>query len=179
MPAAYVDGIATLEQRPIILTGSRTRAVLLFAACAAFIALGLFAIVRGEEDVRAVAAPTALLFALGMALAGAQIARPSVMTIAADGVTVRAIFRTWRIAWDQVDAFFVHRIRAAGPAAQMPDVAAFRWRGGAAQAGGRSGLFRVKGCDGTFGAGWPLSASALTGLLNAARDRSLAGERIN
>ncbi len=178
MPAAFAQRIAALDRAPIVLAGSRKRAVFLFAACAAFIALGLFAVLRGEEDVLAVAAPTALLFGLGMALACAQIARPSVMTIAADGVEVRALFRTSRIAWDEVDAFFVHRIRAAGPAAQMPDVAAFKWREGAVQAGGRSGLFRVKGCDGTFGAGWPLSAPALTGLLNAARERCLARDRV-
>ncbi len=176
-PTPFADELARLDEAPIVFTGSRTRAILLLAACLAFIALGLFALVKGENDLLATAIPTALLFGLGMAIAAAQIARPAVMTIAADGVHVRTIFRTWRVAWDEVGAFFVYRMRAAGPnVAQAPDVAAFAWRDPPQSGWRRIKMLRATGCDGTFGGGWPLPAPALVDLLNAARDRALRND---
>ena len=175
--SATLDALAALDRAPIVLTASRTRAVLLLAACAGFIALGLAAVARGEEDVRAAAVPTALLFGFGMLVAGVQIARPAVMTISAGGVHVRSLLRSWGVAWDEVGAFFVYRVRVPGPgAAQAPDVAAFHWRDPPTAGWRRFRLFRASGCDGTFGTGWRMSAPALADLLNAARDRWLEAE---
>ncbi len=174
--APFADKLAQLDEAPIVFTGSRTRSVLLLVACLAFTALGLVALAKGEDDLLATAVPTALLFGLGMAIATAQIARPAVMTIAADGVHVRTIFRTWRVAWDDVGAFFVYRLRATGPSvARAPDVAAFAWRDPPQSGWRQIKMLRATGCDGTFGGGWPLPATALVDLLNAARDRSLRG----
>ncbi|WP_158810893.1 hypothetical protein, partial [Beijerinckia sp. L45] len=114
-PSAFADRLASLGSAPIVVTGSRGKAVLLLVSCLTFVVLGLVAIAKGEDDILAIGLPAALIFGLGMLVAAVQIARPSVMTLTLDGVTVRTIFRSWEVRWDQVDRFFVDRAPAAGP----------------------------------------------------------------
>jgi hypothetical protein len=174
-PAAFADKLARLDQQPIVVAGSRRKAALLLVACLTFMVLGVVAIAKGEDDVLAVGLPAALIFGLGVIVAGVQIARPSVMTFTMDGVTVRTIFRTWEVRWAQVDRFFVYRARAVGPhtGVTAPDMAAFTWRDPPRTARRWLTLGRASGLDGAFGAGWQLSARQLTDLLNAAQARSL------
>lgn len=179
-PPAFADKLAALDREPIVVLGSRGKAVLLFAACLTFVVLGLVAMAKGEDDILAVGLPAALIFGLGMIVAGVQIARPSIMTLTGDGVTVRTIFRTWAVRWDQVDPFFVYRAPAAGPQTGVtaPDMAAFTWRDPPVTARRWLKLGRA-GIDGGFGAGWQLSARQLVDLLNAAQARAVGdGARI-
>jgi hypothetical protein len=174
-PSAFADQLARLEQQPIVVTGSRGKAVLLFASCLTFVILGVVAIAKGEDDVLAVGLPAALIFGLGMAVAAVQIARPSIMTLTTDGVTVRTIVRSWDVRWDQVERFFVYRARAVGPQTGItaPDMAAFTWREPPVTARRWVKIGRAAGLDGAFGAGWQLSERQLADLLNAAQARAL------
>ena len=174
-PPAYADKLARLDREPIVVMGSRGKAVLLLVSCLTFVVLGVVAIAKGEDDMMAVGLPAALVFGLGMAVAAVQLARPAMMTLTMDGVTVRTILRTWDVRWDQVDRFFVYRAPAAGPQTGItaPDMAAFTWRDPPVTARRWLTLGRAAVYDGGFGAGWQLSARQLVDLLNAAQARAL------
>ena len=180
----YTDRLAALHREPIVIRGSRGRPALLLAACLVFVALGAVALARGEDGGLSAGLPAALVFGAGAAFAGMQIARPAVMTIDLEGVTVATLVRTWSIRWSEVRSFSVYRMRAATspnwsgpnwsrPGWSSPEVAAFA-RIDAAPAGRFPRFGRDAGIDGGFGPGWPLSGRQLTDLLNAARAIALA-----
>ena len=175
----FADGLATLDREPIVIPGSRGKAVMLLVACVGFVMLGLVAIVKGEDDVLSMGLPAALIFGLGGSIAILQIVRPPVMTLTMDGVSVQTIFKTWSVRWDQVEEFFVYKARnvnqAAGYAMGTTEMAAFNWT--APVAAGKHGLLSgKKAADGGFGPGWTVSAADLVSLLNAAKTRALGRE---
>ena len=173
--AAFDAALATLDRAPIVIRGSRTKAVLLLSACLFFAALGCYAIVRGAEDGLDAGIPAAGIFGLGVLVAAIHVARPSVMTIGPEDVTVQTILRTWSVRFDQVDTFFVYRTRIMGPTSGLSGVemTAFKWNAGESPAHRPLKLGRLLGADGGFGPGWPLSAKQLADLLNAARAQAV------
>lgn len=180
IPAGYADKIERLDEAPIVIGASRARAILLFVGCLTFVLLGLAAVFRGEEDVMAVALPSALVFGLGMLIAGLQIARPPTLTITREGVTVKTMFRTWSVDFVHVESFFVHRRPTAGVAAGFgtSDMAAFHWID-TDRKPRRFSFGLTPGIDGGFGPGWSLSPRHLADLLNAARRKATGEEPLS
>jgi hypothetical protein len=150
-------------------------------ACLTFVGLGGVAIAKGDDDVLSMGVPAALIFGLGILVALIQIARPSVMTITAEGVSVRTILKTWSVRWVEVGDFFVFQTRGINQSTGLTfsgtEMAAFNWAGAPERPARRGRLLRAAGADGGLGPGWPLSARQMADLLNAARARALEAAR--
>jgi hypothetical protein len=171
----YAGEIATLGSKPVVIKGSRIKAIVLLAACLGFTLLGAVAIVKGEDDILAMGKPAALIFGIGALLAIIQISRPPVMTLTIEGVGVQTIFKRWFLRWDQVEDFFVYRPpsikNSTGAMMAAGEMAAFNWT--APVAAEKRGVFSgKKGADGGFGPGWSLSAADLVSVLRAAKARA-------
>lgn len=170
------DSIANLDREPVVILGSRAKAVMLLIGCTTFVLLGLVAIIKGEDDLLTMGLPAALIFGLGALIALLQITRPPVMTLDMEGVRVKTIFKTWTIRWDQVEEFFVYKSKhvnqAAGYAMGTTEMAAFNWTAPVA-AQKRKVLSGKRAADGGFGPGWSLAANDLVSVLNSAKARAL------
>lgn len=171
----YAREIELLASKPVVIRGSRIKAMVLLSACLGFTLLGTVAIFKGEDDILAMGKPAALIFGIGALLAIVQIGRPPVMTLTMEGVGVQTIFKSWFLRWDQVEDFFVYKPpavkNATGVMMGAGEMAAFNWTAPAAAE--KRGVFSgKKGADGGFGPGWSLSAADLVSVLKAAKARA-------
>lgn len=97
-----------MEDEVIILHGAKKKALLLLLASSAFVAMGTLMILDGKNGGWAVSA----FFGLGVAISLYMLTPNAIrLTIDRHGIEMKSVFKPMKLAWDDVDGFYVGQIR--------------------------------------------------------------------
>lgn len=143
-----------------VIKGSRAKVLLLLVACLLFTAAGVW-MLRDPDIDRTMAWLCIVLFGLGIPLALFMLVRPGSLTLRADGFTVRTLWKSFDVAWDDVEAFHAWQ----NPYARQRLVA-WSYRPGHAPAGALAGVSARLGAEGAMPGMMSLSTDKLVTLMN-------------
>lgn len=158
----------SLDSPPIVVDGSRLRAILLAAGSLSFVLGGFYVIARSGGLAGLV--PT-LFFSLTGVVALWMVLEPPRLEIGPDGIAQRVLGRTHRLAWSDIHDF---RPASVGVGARAVGFDYLNERP-------KSGRLRrltaaITGVEGMLQPGYELEPHRLADLLNHARERWLAQE---
>ncbi len=156
----------SLDQPPVVVQGSRTRAIWLLIASAVFVSAGLF---LWTPD----AAAIMRLFSIGFfSLCGlvglGMLITPARLVIGPSGLTQTVLWRTSRFAWTDIYNFRSVSLSLTNKAVGF-DYLALRPK----RAALRRLNFAFAGVQGSLQPGWEIDPETLANLLNEARERWL------
>lgn len=152
----------TVDSEIIVVSLSRLKAALLFLVSAAFVAIGIFMIGRGNLLGWAVA----VFFVLGIPLSLYMLV-PGAMELRIDrhGIQMKTLFRPFTIAWKDIDGFYVTRISNATMIGISYAASYDRMRLGRGIAAGLTGV------EGALPNNFNMSAEDMCTLLNESKSR--------
>ena len=157
----------SLEQPPIVIRGSRARALVLTLICAGFVAIGA-AYVSGPKGSDPAMGFVMVFFGLGLPVALWMLVAPSRLEIGPTGIAESVLWRTTRMSWDEVYNF---RPVAMGLSNRF---IGFDYLVPPRKGGGLRRLnAALVGAQGALQAGWEIDSQAVANLLNQARERWL------
>ena len=163
----------SLEQPPIVVHGSRARALMVTLICAAFVAIGA-TFVLGPKGFEPAMGFVMLFFGLGLLVGLWMLVAPARLEIGPAGIAQRVLWRTTRMSWTDVYDF---RPVAMGLTNRF---IGFDYLVPPPRGGGLRQLNNaLVGAQGALQADWEIKSEAVADLLNQARERWLhapAGE---
>ena len=150
-----------------VFVASRLRMALLLVVAAIFVAGGVWMSQNPDLTAVIVGWVSTIFFGAGFFAIAIQVARPSRLTLSADAFTVQTAFRKpLRIAWEDVEEFFVWRYR-------QTKLVSYRYVAGNAPQTPMSGINKAFGLDGSVPPGFATKADALASLMNDYRKRAI------
>src|SRR6186713_2208657 len=93
---------------PVVVAASKRKAMLLFLGSGAFVAIGVFLILKGESTAWFAVAFFGLCLAVSVVL---LLPGSTKLTIDREGIHITNMFRLTHIRWRDVDSFYVGSIR--------------------------------------------------------------------
>jgi uncharacterized membrane protein YhaH (DUF805 family) len=155
----------SLDSPPIVVEGSRVRAILLLAGSLAFVLGGLYVV--AQSGVLAGFVPT-LFFSLTGAVALWMVLEPPWLEIGPDGIAQRVLGRTHRLSWADIHDF---RPASVGIGARA---VGFDYLKAPTSGRLRRLSAAITGVEGMLQPGYELEPHRLADLLNQARERWIA-----
>jgi hypothetical protein len=143
-----------------VIKGSRLKVMLLLAICLIFTAMGVYLL--GDPSVSPVMAWLCVgLFGLGVPLSLAMLALPNSVTLRSDHFTVRALWKSYDVAWGDVEVFHVWQ----NPYARQRLVA-WTYRPGCGPTGVMANMSANLGAEGAMPGMMSMSTDKLVALMN-------------
>lgn len=107
-----------MDGEVIVLGADKKKAVFMLLAASAFVAVGIFMIIRGEDVM--VGWMCALFFGLGIPVS-IYMLTPGAgeLRIDRNGIQMRAIFRPWKLSWSDVNGFYVGHVKTGYSSTKM------------------------------------------------------------
>ncbi|MBN9318238.1 MAG: hypothetical protein BGN86_11390 [Caulobacterales bacterium 68-7] len=148
------------DDGPIVVRQSRGKALLLFAVCVGFAAVG---VVGWLDERHPMLALCAVFFGLGSLVALANLVSPGRLVVDERGCGWTILFRSHRVDWRDVEAFYVVRV-------QRTDMIGFTFAEGSDRGKRMRAVNQsIAGCDAALPGGWSLKAAEVATLLNASK----------
>jgi hypothetical protein len=153
-----------VDDEVIVLTGSKKKAVLLLLGSAAFVAIGVWMVAKGE----AMGWGAIIFFGLGL-LASLYMLTPNAVRLRIDrsGVEMKTLFKPMRLGWGDVNGFYVEHIRTGYSKTKVIAIAfseSYR-----KQRAGRQVASALTGVEGALPNHFNRPAEEICELLNAAK----------
>ena len=157
----------SLEQPPIVIRGSRGRALMVTLICAGFVAIGA-AYVSGPKGFDPTMGFAMIFFGLGLLVGLCMLVAPARLEIGPGGIAESVLWRTRRMSWNEAYNF---RPVAMGMSNKF---IGFDYLVPPPKGGGLRQLnAALVGAQGALQAGWEIDSVAVANLLNQARERWL------
>ena len=105
-----------MNDEVIVLTGNRSKAVLVLLGSAAFVAIGVAMVANGK----AMGWGAIIFFGLGL-LTGIYMLTPNANRLQIDknGIEMKTLFKPMKLEWSDVDSFYVTKIRTGFASTKM------------------------------------------------------------
>jgi len=149
-----------------VIAGSRGKSALMLLVSLIFVAGGIL-LLRSPDVSRAVAWLCLGFFGVCTVVAAATLIAPNRIVLSDRGFTATALWRSFDVAWDDVEGFHVWK----NPAAHQT-LAAWRYRPGHAPTGVLAGMSDSLGAQGSVPGLYGMSTPALVELLNTRLEAS-------
>lgn len=143
-----------------VIEGSRVKAGFVLLISLAFVAIGVF-LLRQPDVSRSVAWLCLAFFGVCALVGLASLVKPNRIALREHGFTATALWRSFDVAWDDVEDFHVWK----NPAAHQT-LAAWRYRPGREPRGPLAAMSESLGAQGSVPGGYGMSTPALVALLN-------------
>lgn len=151
-----------------VIQGSRGKSAVMLLVSGLFV-LGGILMIRDPDVSRAVAWLCLGFFGFCALVALATMVQPNRLVLRERGFTATALWRSFDVAWDDVEVFYVWK----NPAAHQK-LAAWRYRAGRAPRGALAAMSDSLGAQGSVPGLYGLSTPALVELLNSRLEASRA-----
>jgi hypothetical protein len=151
-----------------VIEGSRAKSAFMLLISLGFVAIGVF-LLRQPDVSRSVAWLCLAFFAVCALVALAMLVKPNRIVLGPKGFKATALWRSFDVAWDDVEGFHVWK----NPAAHQT-LAAWSYRPGRAPASPMAGVSASLGAEGAVPGMYGMSTRALVDLLNQRLEASRA-----